>query len=94
MPPSPILCFSGRSRKRKNVFRKFLEDNKFPSTALVSGFTRQHALAFMDMVEENLSPKTFNNYIGFFRGLWAWMMEKGYADANPFDGIENGGFFI
>ena len=48
----------------------------------------------MDMVEENLSPKTFNNYIGFFRGLWAWMMEKGYADANPFDGIENGGFFI
>lgn len=70
------------------IFRKFLEDNKFPSTALVSSFTRQHALAFMDMVEGRLSPKTFNNYIGFFRGLWVWMVEKGYADANPFDGIE------
>ena len=70
------------------IFRKFLEDNKFPSTALVSSFTRQHALAFMDMIEGRLSPKTFNNYIGFFRGLWVWMVEKGYADANPFDGIE------
>ena len=71
-----------------NVFRKFLENNGFSSTSYVSSFTRQHALAFMDKVEENLSPKTFNNYVAFFRGLFLWMMEKGFIDANPFDGIE------
>ncbi len=71
-----------------NVFRKFLESNGFTPASYVSSFTRQHALAFMDKVEANLSPKTFNNYVGFFRGLWIWMTEKGYADANPFDGIE------
>ena len=30
------------------------------------------------------TAKTFNNYLGFFKNLFGWMVEKGYAVDNPF----------
>jgi len=41
----------------------------------------------MDWVEGQVAPRTYNNYLAFFRGLFTWMQEKGYADANPFASI-------
>lgn len=70
-----------------NVFKKFLQESGFTDTTYVGSFSREHALAFMSKVEAKLSPKTYNNYVAFFRGLFIWMQERGYVDANPFDGI-------
>ena len=70
------------------IFRAYLNGGGFPEDLCASGFGAAHAQAFMDSMEERLSPKTYNNYVTFFRGLFLWMQEKGYIDSNPFDGIE------
>lgn len=70
-----------------NIFKKYLKEAGFSNDAFVTSFTHQHAVAFLDIIEERSSPKTFNNYLAFFKGLFIWMKEKGYVDENPFDGI-------
>lgn len=70
-----------------NIFKKYLKEAGFSNDAFVTNFTHQHAVAFLDIIEERYSPKTFNNYLAFFKGLFIWMKEKGYVDDNPFEGI-------
>lgn len=49
------------------------------------------ALAFMNDVDEDdhIAPRTYNNYLRFYRTMFNWMMGKGYVSENPFDGIPN-----
>lgn len=52
-----------------------------------SSFNKQMALQFMDEMEMKLSAKTYNNYVAFYRSMFAWMQDRGYMQQNPFDGI-------
>lgn len=70
-----------------NIFKKHLQESGFGKDAFVTSFNHQHAVDFLNKIEEQHSPKTFNNYLAFFKGLFIWMKEKGYVDDNPFDGI-------
>ena len=70
------------------TFSQYLQDAGFDRHSFIASFDRPHALAFMDMIEQKVGPKTYNNYLNFFRGLFIWMGEKGYCDGNPFEGID------
>ena len=70
------------------TFRQHLQDSGFDRHSFIASFEHRHAIAFMDMIEQKVRPKTFNNYLSFFRSLFIWMEEKGYCDGNPFDGID------
>ena len=62
------------------TFRQYLQSAGFDRHSLIESFDRRHALAFMDLTEQKVGPKTYNNYLNFFRGLFIWMGEKGYCD--------------
>lgn len=66
------------------TFKAWLEDHGYGASSLAASFTRESAVLFMDEVELKYTAKTYNNYLGFFRGLFGWMLEKGYAADNPF----------
>ena len=42
------------------------------------------AMAFMDEIEKQVSARTYNNYIRFYKTLWNWLVERGYCSENPF----------
>ena len=69
------------------TFRTWLLGNGYNEQSYAANFSRESALSFMDWVEGQVAPRTYNNYLAFFRGLFTWMQEKGYADANPFASI-------
>lgn len=69
------------------TFKAWLVENGVSADAYATSFTRAMAIEFMDEVERDYTAKTFNNYLGFFRGLFGWMMEKGYVGENPFSGM-------
>lgn len=66
------------------TFREWLDASGLGADAAACSFSREHAEAFMDEAGEELSPKTFNNYVAFYRSMFAWMEHKGYVQANPF----------
>ena len=70
------------------TFRDWLAENGYGPEAYVCSFNLESALSFMDDLEEDLSAKTYNNYVTFFRSLFNWMRSKGYIDFNPFDEIQ------
>lgn len=69
------------------TFKSWLEQHSFNKDSFTSSITKEVAIAFMDDMEEDISAKTYNNYIAFYRSLFAWMMEKGYIEINPFEEI-------
>lgn len=66
------------------TFKAWLEGHGYGASSLAASFTRESAVLFMDEVELKYTAKTYNNYLGFFKGLFSWMLEKGYAADNPF----------
>lgn len=84
MEASSVRCYESFIK----VFKDYLLASGFDARTFVQTFNRSHAAAFMEMLDEQVGPKTYNNYLNFFRGLFAWMQEKGYCDGNPFDGID------
>lgn len=66
------------------TFKAWLEGHGYGASSLAASFTRESAVLFMDEVELKYTAKTYNNYLGFFKGLFGWMLEKGYAADNPF----------
>lgn len=69
------------------TFTEWLELHGFDSNSYANSVTYETAMLFMDDIELTHAPKTYNNYIGFFRGMFGWMREKGYTSINPFDNI-------
>lgn len=48
------------------------------------------ALEFLDYIYDvkDVSNNTFNNYLGFYSGLFNWLIEKQYININPFKGLK------
>lgn len=69
------------------TFKVWLTGQGFTENSFCCTITKEVALSFMDDVESDLSAKTFNNYITFYRTLFNWMDAKGYVDGNPFNDI-------
>ena len=67
------------------TFKTWLEGHGYGESSLAASFSRESAAFFMDEVESKYTAKTYNNYLGFFKGLFGWMVEKGYAADNPFE---------
>ena len=66
------------------TFKSWIENNGGGHHTLASAFSRETAIKFMDEIELKYTAKTYNNYIGFFKGLFSWLVEKGYSSDNPF----------
>lgn len=81
--PNTIRCYASLVK----IFRTWLEKHAFNAQSSVVAITDVVAAAFMDEKSDELSPKTFNNYITFFRNLFDWMINKKYVFSNPFDQI-------
>ncbi len=72
-----------------NTFIKWLNKNGFSNDSYCPEFKDLHAIKFSQELElkENISPRTYNNYISFFILLFNWLQEKGYVAKNPFINI-------
>ena len=70
--------------------RSWMKEYGLPETMCCAAFTKKEALDLMDDIDddENLCPRTFNNYRAFFIILWNWMKERGYVSANPFTEVK------
>lgn len=73
-------------RSYLRVFRRWLEDNGASVATTCISFDGHAAGAFMDHLEErdDISPRSFNNYLSFMTTLFEWLQEKGYVSGNPF----------
>ena len=51
-----------------------------------AAFSKDMGRGFMDWLEErdDVSPRTYNNYLSFLGTLWEWMAERGFATENIF----------
>ena len=64
--------------------KKWLRLHRFTDTSMVASFTDDMATALMTEVEDQVGAKTYNNYLNFYKGLFIWLQNKGYAVSNPF----------
>ncbi len=69
-------------------FKEWLKTMRIDETSYVAAFDRSVAIRYMSKVEAEMSPKSYNNHLAFFKGLFIWMKGKGYVRENPFDGLE------
>ena len=68
-------------------FRTWCLENGLKKDSFVCSVSKSVAVAYMNELEKKLAPKSYNNNLAFYKGLWIWFMEKGYADGNPFADI-------
>lgn len=49
-------------------------------------FKKSHALDYMNelTLRDNISNRTWNNYLSFNKGLWNWFIQNEYCKDNPF----------
>ena len=68
-----------------NMFRDWLKSKSYLNL-MPSDFSKNHAMAYMDYVslDKKVSNRTYNNYRGFLRIYFNWMIERGYCGTNPF----------
>lgn len=71
------------------VFRKWLKENGATEATTCATFDSHAAVSYMDYLEEreDISPRSFNNYLSFMTTLFDWLKEKGYVGSNPFQDI-------
>lgn len=51
-------------------------------------FNKTAAVCFMRHVGEDVSGKTYNNYLAFCNTLFLWFAKRGYCPDSPFSGID------
>ncbi len=73
-----------------SMFKTWLKDKDISEDAYVCAITYEVAMELMDDVDsrKNISPRTYNNYLMFFRLLFNWMIEHDFISDNPFDRIK------
>jgi integrase len=56
----------------------------------VQEFTKELAIDYLDWVylKKKVSARTWNNYVGFLRTIWNWLIEKNYCAENVFQKIK------
>jgi len=82
--PDSMRCYRSYAR----ALRGWLEDNGYWQ-APVCLWQLSHAERFMAAVGKGMANKTYNGYLGFFRSLWNWFVEQGYAQENPFERMKS-----
>lgn len=70
------------------AFKEWLCRQNFNKNSYVNSITHAVALRYMNQTEVEMSSRSFNNRLAFFKGLFKWMVCKGYISENPFDGIQ------
>lgn len=73
-----------------SMFKTWLKDKDISEDAYVCAITYEVAMELMDDVDsrKEISPRTYNNYLMFFRLLFNWMIEHDFMSDNPFDRIK------
>lgn len=73
-----------------SMFKTWLKDKGLSEDAYVCTITYEVAMELMDDVDsrKEISPRTYNNYLMFFRLLFNWMIEHDFISDNPFDRIK------
>lgn len=73
-----------------SMLKAWLQKQEMPEDAYVCSVTNEVALELMDDIDarENISPRTYNNYLLFFRMLFNWMIDREYISDNPFERIK------
>lgn len=73
-----------------SMFKTWLKDKGLSEDAYVCTITYEVAMELMDDVDsrKGISPRTYNNYLMFFRLLFNWMIEHDFISDNPFDRIK------
>lgn len=73
-----------------SMFKTWLKDKGLSEDAYVCAITYEVAMELMDDVDsrKEISPRTYNNYLMFFRLLFNWMIEHDFISDNPFDRIK------
>lgn len=64
--------------------KQWLTLHRFNETTMTAAFTEDMATILMSDIEAQVSPKTYNNYLAFYKGLFIWLQNKGYSTGNPF----------
>lgn len=77
-------------RSYLKILKEWLIRNGYNEQLYACAFTKDMALAFMHHIDEsdNLSARTYNNYLLFFRSLFNWMIDKGFCSVNHFNDIK------
>ena len=70
------------------LFTEWMSANQVSPETPASSIGKEVAMSIMDDIEGNMTAKSYNNYLTFFRNLFNWMKSKGYTMANPFDEIQ------
>ena len=80
MEPQSIRTY----RSYVRVFRTWLEKKGLHKLTPAMSFTKDMGRGFLDWLEErdDVSPRTFNNYLSFLNSLWEWMAERGFVREN------------
>lgn len=73
-----------------STFKTWLKDKDISEDAYVCAITYEVAMELMDDVDsrKDISPRTYNNYLMFFRLLFNWMIDHDFISDNPFDRIK------
>ncbi|CCZ44869.1 uncharacterized protein BN702_00949 [Bacteroides sp. CAG:545] len=73
-----------------SMFKTWLKDKDISEDAYVCAITYEVAMELMDDVDsrKDISPRTYNNYLMFFRMLFNWMIDHDFISDNPFDRIK------
>ena len=73
-----------------SMFKTWLKDKDISEDAYVCAITYEVAMELMDDVDsrKDISPRTYNNYLMFFRLLFNWMIDHDFISDNPFDKIK------
>lgn len=73
-----------------SMFKTWLKDKDISEDAYVCTITYEVAMELMDDVDsrKEISPRTYNNYLMFFRLLFNWMIDHDFISDNPFDRIK------
>lgn len=68
------------------IIKTWLLKNGYSDKMYSGMFTHSVAQAFMDSAEddEKISPRTWNNRLSFYKNMFNWLVEKGYAADNVF----------
>lgn len=90
-----IKCSSDREQTRRAYrskgahIKNWLESQKLSDISVVK-FNRNLAMKYLDYIhlEKKVSPTTWNNYLRFSRAMFTELIERGYIEKNPFNGIK------
>lgn len=74
-------------RSSMNILRQYI--NNIKSVHYVYQFDKKFCIDFLDyiFIERNNGAQTRNNYLNFLRVLSGFLVEKGYLNSKPTDGI-------